>query len=87
MVNSTFCMAPEGKHPNSQRPFEVNGSRLHPRHSDRPDELPFEDILDWRQFSIKVPEARVADIMTILRSVPPVRLPTCLPCMDWEQLP
>lgn len=74
MLDSIFCMAPEGLHPNSNRPFEAMMAGCIPVIIADQFELPFENFLDWRAFSIKLPEAQVSSAIHTLRSMSQVNV-------------
>lgn len=67
---STFCLCPRGYAPWSRRFFDAILLGCIPVIIADSIELPFEEFIDYRQFTVKVAEADIALLKTLLKAIP-----------------
>eukprot|EP00178_Gracilaria_changii_P002934 TRINITY_DN142_c0_g1_i1.p2 TRINITY_DN142_c0_g1~~TRINITY_DN142_c0_g1_i1.p2 ORF type:complete len:131 (-),score=14.61 TRINITY_DN142_c0_g1_i1:871-1263(-) len=74
MMNSRFCLAPEGWHPWSPRPYYALLMGCIPVVISEAQELAFEDLIDWDSFAVWVRPNDIVHLDSILRSFPEVEI-------------
>ncbi|KAK9812939.1 hypothetical protein WJX72_006050 [[Myrmecia] bisecta] len=70
MCNSVFCLCPRGWSPWTLRAYQAMMLGCIPVIIADEIELPYEDDVDWSQLTVKIPEARANETLTILRGMP-----------------
>lgn len=69
MLSSKFCLAPEGWHPWSPRPYYALHMGCVPVIISQVQEMAFEELVNWDQFAIFIRPSDVEDMDAILRGV------------------
>lgn len=69
MLNSTFCLVPRGDTPTSRRLFDAIAAGCVPVLVGDDLSVPFDDILDWDAFSIRIREENSAHVKIRLMSI------------------
>lgn len=77
LKDSIFCLSPPGWTPWSQRLYSAISAGCVPVFFEIRSFnmwLPFEDIVQWRSFSITIPEGKHKDVASILKAIPPAEV-------------
>lgn len=70
MRKSTFCLCPRGWSPWTLRAYQGMMAGCIPVILADEIEFPYENVLDWRNLTVKIPESEAERTMDILRALP-----------------
>lgn len=70
MRKSTFCLCPRGWSPWTLRAYQGMMAGCIPVILADEIEFPYENFMEWRNLTVKIPESRAEDTMDILRAIP-----------------